>query len=187
MTGETDHELVAKALRGNQKAFKALAERCHGTVYSVVRGVLGDSDDVDDVVQNVYIKVYKGLSGFRGDSKLSTWVYQIARNEAINATRKRRPEVKPLEDIDLRADAEDRPDLEYGRRETSERVNRAMSELDDNYRMALELRYMGERSYEEIAELMGLPIGTVKTYIYRGKAKLKKVMADRPGRPSSKR
>ena len=187
MKGETDHEIVAKALRGNQKAFKVLVERCHGTVYSVVRGVLGDSDDVDDVVQNVYIKVYKGLAGFRGDSKLSTWVYQIARNEAINATRRRRFDVKPLEDIDLRVAVEDAPDAEYGRRETGERVNRAMSDLDENYRMALELRYMGQRSYEEIAELMGLPIGTVKTYIYRGKAKLKKVMTDRPARPSTKR
>ena len=181
MPGDTDHDLVAKALQGNQKAFKRLVERCHGTVYAVVRGVLGNRDDVDDVVQNVYIKVYRGLAGFRGDSKLSTWVYQIARNEAINATRRRTPGVKPLEDFDLRASDGANPEAEYDRRELGERINRAMGDLDENYRMALELRYMGERSYEEIAELMDLPIGTVKTYIYRGKAQLKKVMSRKTG------
>jgi len=181
LPGETDHELVAKSLQGNQKAFKALVERCHGTVYAVVRGVLGSSDDVDDVVQNVYIKIYRGLSGFRGDSKLSTWVYQIARNEAINATRKHRPDVKPLEDYDLRASDAVTPEAEYRRQEAGERISHAMGDLDENYRMALELRYMGERSYEEIAEIMGLPIGTVKTYIYRGKAQLKKVITKQTG------
>lgn len=181
MPGETDHDLVAKALQGNHKAFKALVERCHATVYAVVRGMLGDGDEVDDVVQNVYIKVYRGLAGFRGDSKLSTWVYQIARNETINAIRKRRPEVKPLEDMELRASEDGNPDAVYGKQEVGERVDRAMSNLDENYRVALELRYMGERSYEEIAELMGLPIGTVKTYIYRGKAQLKKVISRESG------
>jgi RNA polymerase sigma-70 factor (ECF subfamily) len=132
-------------------------------------------------VQNVYIKIYRGLAGFRGDSKLSTWVYQIARNEAINATRKRRPDVKPLEDFDLRASDGASPEAEYSQREMGERVNQAMGYLDENYRMALELRYMAERSYEEIGELMGLPIGTVKTYIYRGKAQLKKVMTRKTG------
>lgn len=181
MPGDTDHDLVAKALQGNQKAFKQLIERCHSTAYAVVRGVLGDSDDVEDVLQNVYIKVYRGLPGFRGDSKLSTWIYQIARNEAINAARKRRPEVKPMEDMELRSAGGDDPEAAYGKQELGERVEQAMAKLDDNYRMALELRYMGERSYDEIAELMGLPVGTVKTYIYRGKAQLKKIMEKRSG------
>lgn len=173
---ERDHEIVAKVLQGNQKAFADLIERFHGTAYAVVRGVLGDRDDVEDVLQHVYIKIYKGLGSFRGDAKLSTWIYQIARNEAINAVRRRQLPVTPLEDVELSGSPADGPEHRYDKQQVGRNVERAMAELDDNYRIALELRYMGERSYEEIADMMGLPLGTVKTYIHRGKAELKKVL-----------
>jgi RNA polymerase sigma-70 factor (ECF subfamily) len=186
LPGESDHELVAKALRGNQKAFQAIVERVHPTAYAVVRGVLGDSDEVDDVLQNVYIKVYRHLGGFRGESRLSTWIYQIARNEAINAARRRKLEGPPLDEVALPAGEGASPENVYGSRELGERMERAMAGLEENYRMVLELRYMGERSYEEIAEATGLPIGTVKTYIYRGKAQLKKVLM-RQADPSLKK
>lgn len=176
MPGENDRELVSKALQGNQKAFRRIVERYHSTAYAVVRGVLGNSDEVDDVLQNVYIKVYRGLAGFRGDARLSTWIYQIARNEAINAARKRRPEGPSVDEIVLPAGEAASPESTYGKLELSEQMETAMEQLEDSYRMALELRYMGERSYEEIAEAMGLPIGTVKTYIYRGKVHLKKIL-----------
>lgn len=174
MPGESDHELVAKALQGNQKAFRSIVERIHPTAFAVVRGILGDSDEVEDVLQNVYIKVHRGLGGFRGESRLSTWSYQIARNEAINAARRRRLDGPPVEEVALAAGADTNPETVYGRQELGSRMEAAMAGLEENYRMALELRYMGERSYEEIAETLGLPIGTVKTYIYRGKAQLKK-------------
>jgi RNA polymerase sigma-70 factor (ECF subfamily) len=176
LPGETDHDLVVKALQGNQKAFRELVERYHSAAYAVVRGVLGDSDDVDDVLQNVYIKVYRGLAGFRGESRLSTWIYQIARNEAINAARRRRPQGPPLEEAILPAGEASDPEATYGKRELGRQMEAAMASLEENYRMVLELRYMGERSYEEIAEITGLPMGTVKTYIYRGKAQLKKIL-----------
>jgi RNA polymerase sigma-70 factor (ECF subfamily) len=183
LPGENDRDLVAKALQGNQKAFRSIVERVHPTAYAVVRGVLGNSDEVDDVLQNVYVKVYRALGGFRGESRLSTWVYQIARNEAINAARRRRPEGPAVEDVALPAGEGSDPEAAYGRRELGERMEAALAGLEDNYRMVLELRYMGERSYEEIAEAMGLPIGTVKTYIYRGKAQLRKVLSRRAGTP----
>jgi len=177
VTGVSDHELVAKALQGNQKAFRAIVERHHATAYSVVRAILGNRDDVEDVLQNVYIKVYRGLAGFRGDARLSTWIYQIARNEAINAARRRRPDAQPIEEIAVPAPESANPEAEYGKQERGRHLEMAMAGLEENYRVALELRYMGERSYEEIAEVMGLPMGTVKTYIHRGKAQLRRTMA----------
>lgn len=185
LPGETDRDLVTKALQGNQKAFRDLVERYHSTAYAVVRGVLGDSDEVEDVLQNVYIKIYRGLAGFRGESRLSTWIYQIARNEAINAARRRRPEGPSVDDVVLPAGEAGNPEAVYGQRELGRRMEAAMAGLEENYRMALELRYMGERSYEEIAEAMGLPIGTVKTYVYRGKAQLKKILVRRHDREAS--
>ncbi len=186
MSGESDHELVAKALQGNQKAFRSIVERVHPTAYAVVRGVLGNSDDVEDVLQNVYIKIHRGLRVFRGESRLSTWAYQIARNEAINAVRRRRFDGPPVDEVVLPAGEDTNPEAVYSRRELSSRMEAAMSGLEENYRMALELRFMGERSYEEIAETLGLPIGTVKTYIYRGKAQLKKVLMRKTDRTPQK-
>jgi RNA polymerase sigma-70 factor (ECF subfamily) len=171
LTGESDHDLVAKSLRGNQKSFRQLVERYHSTAYAVVRGVLGDRDDVEDVLQVVYVKVHRGLSGFRGDAKLSTWIYQIARNEAINAAKKRR--------LDTATPERESPEAAMHQRQLREELEAGMQHLDENQRLALELRYMGERSYEEIAEIMGVPLGTVKTYIHRGKVELKKVMTRR--------
>ncbi len=185
LPGETDRDLVTKALQGNQKAFRDLVERYHSTAYAVVRGVLGDSDEVEDVLQNVYIKIYRGLAGFRGESRLSTWIYQIARNEAINAARRRRPEGPSVDDVVLPAGEAGNPEAVYDQRELGRRMEAAMAGLEENYRMARELRYMGERSYEEIAEAMGLPIGTVKTYVYRGKAQLKKILVRRHDREAS--
>lgn len=179
MDGEKDHELVAKSLQGNEKAFRDLIARYHATAYSVVRGVLGDRDDVEDVLQLVYVKIYRGLAGFRGDSKFSTWVYQIARNEAINAVKKRRLETAPIEDLQVAAPESEAPDTALQQSQLGDKLEQAMQQIDENYRIAIELRYMGERSYEEIAETMGIPLGTVKTYIHRGKAELKKVMARR--------
>jgi RNA polymerase sigma-70 factor (ECF subfamily) len=179
LTGETDHELVAKSLQGNEKAFRELIERHHPTVFASVRGVLGDRDEVEDVVQMVYIKVYRGLAKFRGDAKLSTWIYQIARNEAINVVKKRRLETTPIEDVTVAAPEREGPEASVHQSDAGDHLEIAMQGLDENQRMALELRYMGERSYDEIAEMMGVPLGTVKTYIHRGKAELKKVMERR--------
>ncbi|UCG52756.1 MAG: RNA polymerase sigma factor [Candidatus Latescibacterota bacterium] len=177
-TGE-EAGLVAKALRGNEKAFRQLIAQYQPMAYSVVRGILGDREDVEDVLQDVFIKVYRGLSGFRGDSKLSTWIYRIARNEAVTAARKRDPSGPPVEELDLQTPARTRPDEQYLQKARQDYLGRCLGQLDENYRVVLELRYMGEMSYAEIGEAMDLPIGTVKTYIYRAKVELRKVMTRR--------
>jgi RNA polymerase sigma-70 factor (ECF subfamily) len=173
---ESDSRLVAEARNGSEKAFRKLVERYQPMAFAVVRGVLGDRRDVEDVVQDVFIRVYRGLSGFRGDAKLSTWMYAIARNEAVNASRRRDPTSEPLEDVVIESREDARPDEEYRRKAQREDLERCLSELDRDFRVALELRYMGEMSYEEIAEAMELPLGTVKTYIHRAKIELKRVM-----------
>jgi len=180
--GDRDLELISKSLQGNQLAFTELVERHHTTAFAVVRGVLGDSDDVEDVVQMVYMKVYRNLDKFRGDSKFSTWLYQIARNEAINAVKKRRLDTTPVEDLVVAAPERDGPEAAYHRTAAADDLEQAMARIDERYRGVLELRYMGERSYDEISELTGLPIGTVKTYIHRGKVALKRAMTRSLGR-----
>lgn len=173
---EPDERLVAGSLEGNEKAFRELVERYHPMAYSVVRGLMGDSDDVEDVLQNVFIKVYGGLKGYRGDAKLSTWIYRIARNEAVNTVRKVVPPSTPVDDVVVESPVRSQPDKQYDEKARREDLERALARLDENYRIVLELRYMGEMSYTEIGEAMGIPVGTVKTYIHRGKVALKRVM-----------
>jgi len=182
LPGDVDRELIAKSLQGNEKAFGDLIGRHHGAAYAVIRGILGDSDEVEDVLQQVYIKIHRGLPAFRGEARFSTWVYQIARNEALNAAKRRRFENTPIEEVALAAPEATSPERAYGRRELGERMEAAMARLDESHRLALELRYMGDRSYDEIAEMMQIPLGTVKTYIHRGKAQLKEILEREEGR-----
>ncbi len=176
MPGDTDHELISKALQGNQKAFRRIVEGYHSVAYAVVRAILGDRDDVEDVLQNVFIKVYRGLHRFRGDSKLSTWIYQIARNEAINAVSKNRRNWEPLENLEISSPDGKSPEAEFGNSELRGLLDDALSQLDEAQRMTIELRYMAEKSYNEIADIMNIPVGTVKTNIFRGKAQLRRIL-----------
>ncbi len=128
-------------------------------------------------MQLVYLKTYQGLAGFRGESKFSTWLYQIARREALDVVSKRTLESTSIDDVVIPARASDLPDTTLGESDMKQWIERAMGELDESYRTAIELRYMAEKSYEEIADLMRLPVGTVKTYVHRGKLELKRIMS----------
>jgi len=94
-----DSELVARSLRGDERAFRELISRHHGVAYAVVRSILGDRDEVDDVMQVVYLKAYQGLGSFRGEARFSTWLYQIARREAIDVIGRRRRETLDIDDV----------------------------------------------------------------------------------------
>jgi RNA polymerase sigma-70 factor (ECF subfamily) len=180
LPGASDHELVARAQHGDQKAFRRIIENHHSMVFAVVRGVLGDSDEVEDTVQNAFIKIYRGLPRFEGRSKLSSWIYQITKNEALNTASRRRPEVVSVEDLDLAGPAGTGPEEQYRDRRLRDVLELYMARLDESQRIALDLYYMGERSYNEIAEIMEIPVGTVKTHIHRGKLELRRMMTRRP-------
>ncbi len=171
-----ERELVRKALAGDERAFRKLLESHYTMIYSVVRGVAGQHGETDDIVQEVFIKIFRALGGFRGDSRLSTWIYRIARNEALNAIDGRRPQVIPIEDCEELPASGESPETSCRRRMGRERLERFLERLDEKQRLAIELRYIGEKSYEEIAEIMDIPLGTVKTYIYRAKLSLKRMM-----------
>jgi RNA polymerase sigma-70 factor (ECF subfamily) len=186
LPGDSEHELISRALQGNEKAFRKIVEGYHSVAYAVVRAILGNRDDVEDVIQNVFVKVYKGLHRFRGDSRLSTWIYQIARNEALNAAGRSKRNLEPLGDLDIASSEKDSPEARFGERELRGQLESALSQLDEVQRVAIELRYMAERSYNEIADIMNIPLGTVKTNIYRGKAELRRIMGRRRLRGEAK-
>jgi len=172
-----DLELVARALGNDERAFRDLIQRHHAMAYAAVRAVLGDRDEVQDVMQMVYLKAYQGLASFRGDARFSTWLYQIARREALDVSSKRRVETTDIDEIELPAPAHHAPDRATNERSEREWIETALGEIDESYRIAIELRYMAEKSYEEIAAIMGLPVGTVKTYVHRGKVEMKRILS----------
>ncbi len=179
MRGETDHDLLEKAKSGDGKAFGRIVERHTGVVYAAVRSVLGNRSDIDDAVQEAFIRIYRGLPSFSGRSSLSTWIWSITRNHAINVRAKERDDVIPLEKTAEIASSRYGPEAELARRTAAEDIEWLLSSLEGNYREVIELRYLAGKKYREIAEVLDLPEGTVKTLIHRARLRMKRIMDER--------
>jgi len=177
-TEPSDADLVKRVQKGDKRAFDLLVLKYQYKVQAVVSRFIKDSSEVQDISQEAFIKAYRALKNFRGDSQFYTWLYRIAVNTAKNhlVTRNRRP---PSEDIDI-GDAEhyggseylkdnDTPEAEMYRTELEEVVFRAMSELPEDLRTAVTLREMEGMSYEDIASVMDCPVGTVRSRIFRAR------------------
>jgi RNA polymerase sigma-70 factor (ECF subfamily) len=179
-----DTQLVDKSKRGDMKAFGMLIKRYEQTVYNMAYRMLKNVEDAKDAAQEIFLKVFASLNSFRGESSFATWLYRIATNECIN--RLKRPkflsleelrreyenEEKPIEPPQL-IDASPLPEELAERREIQQLVHKAMDELPDHYRLVITLRHLQGLPYNEIAETLDLPVGTVKTYLFRAKKILK--------------
>ena len=174
----TDYELVVRVQKGDKRAFDLLVLKYQYKVHSIIARFIRDSDEVKDVVQEAFIKAYRALPNFRGDSQFYTWLYRIAVNTAKNylVARSRRP---PSSDVDL-DDAEfssgseqlkyvSSPENELFRDQLESVINGAIAELPEDLRTAVTLREYDGLSYEEIAQIMECPVGTVRSRIFRGR------------------
>jgi RNA polymerase sigma-70 factor (ECF subfamily) len=179
----TDQQLVERVQNGDKRAFDLLVIKYQHKMISVVSRYVRDSHEVQDVVQEAFIKAYRALGNFRGDSAFYTWIYRIAINTAKNhlVSRGRRP---PAFDVDVN-DAEyysgsdflkdvDTPENNLFRDELHEALNRAIKELPEDLRTAVTLREMEGLSYEDIADVMGCPVGTVRSRIFRAREAIEK-------------
>lgn len=173
-----DQELVARAQAGDRRAFDLLVLKYQQKVAGLIGRYLRDPNEVQDVAQEAFIKAYRALGGFRGESAFYTWLYRIAINAAKNhlASRGRRP---PRDDLEMEVAEQ----LESGGRlremgtpenhllseEIAQTVQKALDELPEDLRTAIVLRELEGLSYEEIAEAMDCPIGTVRSRIFRAR------------------
>jgi len=176
LKGNSDHELVRKSIDGNERAFREIITRHTGVIYAAVRSIMGNSDETDDTVQEIFVKIYKGLPRFKGKARFSTWAYTIARNEAINALNRRKKNLYNIEEFNNLAASNDTPEEAYRKKESALNLENYIKRLDKDYRAVIELRYLADKSYLEVADIMDIPIGTVKTYIHRAKLRLKELM-----------
>ena len=166
--------LISRARGGDREAFGALVEQYRDNVYRLAYRMCGNAYVADEAAQEAFVAAWRALPNFRGDAKFSTWLYRLTTNAAIDVMRreKRHQTVGDGEMVDLADDA-DSPQETVERTEQQEAVQKALSTLSEEYREVLLLRYMEELDYAEIAEVLQLPSGTVKSRINRAKAALK--------------
>lgn len=166
--------LISRARTGDREAFGGLVEQYRDNVYRLAYRMCGNAYDADEAAQEAFVAAWRALPNFRGDAKFSTWLYRLTTNAAIDVMRreKRHQTVGDGEMIDVADDA-DSPQETVERTEQQEAVQKALSTLREEYREILLLRYMEELDYSEIAEVLQLPSGTVKSRINRAKAALK--------------
>lgn len=185
MSDTSDQQLVERVQQGDKAAFDLLVVRYQSRIAALVSRFIRDSDEVQDVTQESFIKAYRALGNFRGDSQFYTWLYRIAVNTAKNylVSRNRRP---PGADIDvedaMHFEGDNKlkdiasPESKLMSEELMDTINRTIKSLPEDLRAALTLREYDGLSYEEIAEVMDCPVGTVRSRIFRARDTVEKVI-----------
>lgn len=171
-----DQSLVRSILNGNTQAFSFLIKKYEKLVFHMIQKLISDDSSMEELAQDVFMKVYEKLPGFRFESKLSTWIATIAYRHTINHLRKSKKMVyKELEEA-----SEDRffvshesPDKVYESKDTGQYIQEHIQKLPAHYRNILYLYHIEEMTYPEIVEITGLPVGTVKNYLFRARKLLK--------------
>ena len=173
-----DSRLIQLALKGEVECFDALMDRHIAAVRKRIQGMVRSSDDADDLVQDVQIKVWRHLSAFRSESTFRTWVIRVATNEALQAYRreKRRAVCQPITDLDSFPAKGESPHQSVVRTETAETVRRAVVMLPTKYRQVLILRDLRELTERETADSLELSIAAVKTRLRRARHMLLKAL-----------
>jgi len=179
VTDETpDEALATRAAAGDAHAFGTLYSRYRKMVYTLALRTLGSDADAEDALQETFLRVHRALPRFRGDSKLSTWIWRVALSVALTQRRTRKRAAASIDDAGAAepADAGPSGDDAAAARDDAEMLRRHLEELPRRDRAILHLRYHEDRSFEEISELMDVPVGTAKSLVFRAKAELRRNM-----------
>lgn len=189
---DDDRDLVRRVQEGDQEAFRTLFERYHRRAYAVAYGVVKNKQDALDVVQDGFVKVHRHIDSFQGTSSFYTWLYRIIMNLAIDHVRRRR-NAKGLEyddrvgrdDDEIAGDGtllprilDANPGKTVIRRELLERIQRALDELPEYHRAVILLREVEGLSYEEMAEVLDVPKGTIMSRLFHARKKMQAALSD---------
>jgi len=180
---DADRDLVAAAAGGDLAAFEKLVQRHQTRLIGYLRGLTNTESDAEDLAQDAFLRAYRSLQGFRGTSSFRTWLYQIATNVFRNWLEKRRNQAPvnagsidappPRMDEPVEPMGEENPEARHVQRDA---IDRALAELPADQREAVLLRDVEGFEYREIAEQLGVPLGTVESRIFRGRARLKELL-----------
>lgn len=184
---QEDDKLVAEALRSSQEAYRELYRRYQKKIYSLIASMIGSRSDVDDVVQQTFIRAFRSLESFRGQSSFYTWLYRVALNTTTDYRRSQSRKLK-RETVELDVEKDDRPVIQIEapgsegpeeqlyRKELAEIIRKAMESLSPEHREVLVLREINGLNYAEIAEIVGIELGTVMSRLFYARRKLAEIL-----------
>lgn len=182
-----DHELVRACRAGNAEAFGELVLRYQDRLYPTIFRLVGSEEDSRDVLQDAFVRAFTKLDLFQGTSSFYTWIYRIAVNQAVNFHRRRSPRLINLPEIERGGDiatALEEPSRELDpaerldRAERDELIQKALSRLSVEHRAVVILKDLEDHRYEEIAEILDIPVGTVRSRLHRARCELREFLGD---------
>ena len=177
-TEQNDTQLVKASQRGDQRAFALLVQRHQRRVFALSMRLLQDPEEANEATQEAFLAAWQGLSGFRGDALFSSWLYRIAYHCCMHVLDLRKRE-HLLQEAMLAEQARSDMEMEQQAMENIERhdlqalLRKNLEQLPAKYRIVLRLRYLQDRTYEEMADILAMPLGTIKTSLFRAKRLLK--------------
>jgi len=169
--------IIRRAQKGDHDAFAVLVDEHQRYIYNLALRVVKDENEALDLTQETFVRAWTALPNFKGQSQLRTWLYRIVTNLCYNRLPNLRRSINDLGDDVMESIPEsdfNAPVQEFESNETRKHLHQAMEYLDENYRLLITLHYQNELSYQEIASTLNLPLGTVKTGIFRAKEQLRK-------------
>ncbi|HYE85499.1 MAG TPA: RNA polymerase sigma factor [Vicinamibacterales bacterium] len=181
LTELDDAELVKAAAAGQREAFDVIVERHRRIVYQVCYRFVNNHEDASDLAQDAFVRAWKGLKNFKGQSALSTWLYRIAVNVSLNRVAVRTAVTEPIESGEQFEDARiESPPRAMMREERAAAVRKAIAALPDKQRATLILRTYHDMSHQEIADVLGSSVGAVKANFFHALANLRKILGSEP-------
>jgi len=181
MANTQDPPQSAASVLPARPQFNALLQEYSERVYNHAYRMLGNREDAEEATMDVFLKIHHGLADFRGDAQLSTWIWRITTNVCLSRRTKRREptvsmEVENVEEVIADLDPTSNPEEVFMKEETREELARSIAELPGQEAAAITLFYLEGMKYEEIAAILGVPMGTVGTAVHRGRERLRKKM-----------
>jgi RNA polymerase sigma-70 factor (ECF subfamily) len=178
MRDPAEQALIERCRTGSDEAFREFVDRYKAVVYGVVLRTIADPSRADDLAQEVFLRAHRGLASFRGESSVATWLFRITRNVCVEVRDRRRFE-RSLDDLDERGRRffePGAPDRAFADIELRDRLGKALSQLPAAARFLVSAHYLSGRKYEDLAQALNLPIGTVKTHLHRAKRRLRALL-----------
>lgn len=189
-TQVSDHELVTRAQQGSEKAYRELLGRYERPVFSIIYRMIRDREQAEDLAQETFVRVFNHIDRYDPKYKFSSWIFKIATNLTIDHIRRKELDTVSIdgsrnavtaEQIEATsitiASQDENPEELLEAKELGEEIEGAIGKLRPEYKAAILLRHVEGREYQEIAEILSLPLGTVKTYIHRGRNELREQLA----------
>ena len=175
MEAVNERELVERCRSGDERAFQDLVDRYKDLVYALIARTVQDRSRAEDLAQDVFLRIHRGLPYFRGEARLSTWIYRIVANACVGEAA--RPASISLDDYAAsREKLASATDRQFGDLELKDRLEKAIARLPPHARLLVAAHYLNGVRYEDLADALQLPLGTVKTQLYRAKQQLRRLL-----------